>query len=46
MKERCCKNCTYSKDPIGIPSHWCRRYPKVIMKDEDDYCGEYEEDNI
>ena len=42
MKERCCKNCIYSKEP----SHWCRRYPKVVMKDEDEYCGEYEEDNI
>ena len=36
MKERCYKNCTYSKEPF----HWCRRYPKVVMKDEDEYCGE------
>jgi hypothetical protein len=52
MEGDCCKTCKYYKHTVfsvfscrcdtNIVTAFCRRYPNIVFKKDDDWCGEYQ----
>jgi hypothetical protein len=42
--EENCKTCKYYKYTVflGTSTGFCRRYPNITFKKDDDWCGEYQ----